>query len=164
MRDEYIYGYGIQLDNLFIDLDLQETGLNYVIKQICAKFFDSADQASITSTVNQINKSLVKQGLPELVYNTQIDIMDIHSYLYFEAQMPYEKSYSKSDLTEALKSAVATIFWQEYQANISQINDKNQRAENDSDFMFTKSLFTKQVKENIPLDKIGILDTSTIWS
>ena len=158
MQDEYIYGYGIQLDNLFADLDSQETGLNYVIKQICAKFFDSNDQASIVSTVNQINKSLVKQGLPELVYNTQIDIMEIHSYLYFE------KSYSKSDLTEALKSAVATIFWQEYQANISQINDKNQRAENDSGFVFTKSLFTKRVKENIPPDKIGILDTSTIWS
>lgn len=164
MRDEYIYGYGIQLDNLFIDLDLRETGLNRVIKQICTKFFDLADQASIVSTVNQINKSLVKQGLPELVYNTQIDIMDVHSYLYFEAQMPYEKSYSKSDLTEALKSAVATFFWQEYQANISQISDKNQRAENDSGYMFTKSLFTKQVKENIPPDKIGILDTSTIWS
>lgn len=147
-----IYGYGVNLDRLFDDLDLEWSGTQEdAVKAADIELMHHLTHYSsaLENAVDNANNNLEENNQPLLKVAIYRDIIDEPSYLYYPAIMPFEKEkiYSKEILTRNIKESIADMIWSEYSANLK-----------DSHYPIDEDFFIKHTIENIPDSKIKVID------
>lgn len=144
MINDFIYGYGVCLNQVFVDLDI-----NNKISDLDVKLLDNLinhpDQ--LENAVDNANTSLAEHKQPTVKLAIQNDYLDTPAFIYYPSVMPYAKTYNKDALTTNIKYVICDMLWSEYSAPITNGN-----------YPIEESEFIAQTINNIPDSKITDLD------